>query len=366
MKIPLVDLKAQYASIKGDIDNAIQRVVERCSFILGEEVDKFEKAFAAYCGSDGAVGVASGTAALHLALLACRIRPGDEVITAAHTFTATGEAIVNAGAVPVFVDIEPVRYTLSPERVEAAVTPRTRAIIPVHLYGHPAEMDALSEIARKHNLFLIEDAAQAHGATYKGKRCGSIGHLACFSFYPGKNLGAFGDAGMVTGNDQDLLNRVRRLRDHGRTSKYEHEEIGWGERLDALQAAILGVKLPHLDRWNDSRRSLAATYTSLLKNLEVVTPSEQAEAHHVFHLYVIRTRQRDSLLKHLQAAGIGAGIHYPIPLHRQPAYRAYSVGLSLPATEEAADAILSLPLFPEMSKDQLRYVAEAVNTFGRT
>jgi dTDP-4-amino-4,6-dideoxygalactose transaminase len=364
MKIPLVDLKAQHREIRGEIDGAIARVLDRTSFILGEEVAEFERAFASYVGSAGAVAVASGTAALRLALAACGIGAGHEVITTAHTFIATAEAISLAGAKPVFVDIDPQSYTLDPARVEAAITPRTRAILPVHLYGRPAALEPLVGIARRHGLRLIEDAAQAHGATYAGKRCGAIGDLGCFSFYPGKNLGACGDAGAVTGNDPALLDAVRRLRDHGRKSKYVHDEIGFAERMDALQAAILCVKLAHLEAWTERRRAAAERYGRLLAGSGLVLPADEPGMRHVYHLYVVRSARRDALLEHLQARGIGAGVHYPLPLHRQPAYLAHGYGsVSLPVTEQAAAEVLSLPLYPELTEEQARSVAAAVEEF---
>jgi dTDP-4-amino-4,6-dideoxygalactose transaminase len=361
MEIPLVDLKAQYARIKPEVDAAIERVVSNTSFILGKEVTDFERAFARYAGASGAVGVASGTAALQLALLACGVGAGDEVITTAHTFIATAEAISNVGARPVFVDISPRTYNLDPALVEAAITPRTKALLPVHLYGQPADLDPLLEIARRHQFFLIEDAAQAHGAEYKGRRCGQIGHLACFSFYPGKNLGAYGDAGAVTGNDEGLLERVRKLRDHGRTTKYEHDEIGFGERIDALQAAILAAKLPHLEAWTEARRAHAKQNDELLSGYAVALPEASPDVRHVYHLYVIRTRKRDAMLSHLRSKGVGAGIHYPVPLHRQPAYLKQGHGnISLPVTEQVAAEIVSLPMYPELSLDQIAYVSQAV------
>jgi dTDP-4-amino-4,6-dideoxygalactose transaminase len=361
MHIPLVDLKAQYDAIKFEIDSAIQRVVENTSFILGKEVADFEREFARHVGAEGAVGVASGTAALHLAFRACGIGPGDEVITTAHTFIASSEAISQTGARPVFVDIDPHTYNLDPARVREAVNEHTKAILPVHLYGQPAALGPLLEIAERHNLRLIEDAAQAHGAEYQERRCGSIGHLACFSFYPGKNLGAYGDAGAVTSNDAELLDKVRKLRDHGRTTKYEHDEIGFGERIDALQAAILAAKLPHLEDWTEARRAHARLYDELLADCDVVTPFESPEVRHVYHLYVVRARRRDELLARLKEKGIGAGIHYPLPLHRQPAYLKQGYGdLSLPVTEQVAAEVLSLPMYPELTREQIEYVAEAV------
>jgi dTDP-4-amino-4,6-dideoxygalactose transaminase len=363
-QIPLVDLKAQYQSIRPVVDAAIRRVIERSTFILGPETAQFEQAFAQYVGAKRAVGLASGTAALQLALLACGIGQGDEVITTALTFVATAETVSHTGAKPVFVDIDPRTYNLDPNRVEAALTPRTRAIVPVHLYGQPAEMDSLLDIARRHNLWLIEDAAQAHGAAYQGRRCGSIGHLACFSFYPAKNLGAYGDAGAVTGNDEDLLAKVSKLRDHGRTSKYQHDELGYGERLDALQAAVLGVKLSYLDEWNEARRGHAKLYTRLLEDSEVVTPVEAPDAHHVYHLFVVRTPRRDALIAHLQAHGIEVGVHYPVPLHRQPVYlkRGYA-DVVLPEAERAATEVLSLPMYPELTREQVGEVVERVKEF---
>ena len=307
------------------------------------------------------MGVSSGTAAVHLALLAAGVGPGDDVITTAHTFIATAEAISHTGATPVFVDIDSQTYNIDPNRVEDAITPRTRALVPVHLYGQPAPMGALREIANRHSLLLIEDAAQAVGAEYQGTRCGAIGDLACFSFYPGKNLGAYGDAGAVSGNDELLLAKVAKLRDHGRTTKYEHDEIGYGERLDGLQAAILLAKLQHLEDWTEARRSHARLYNELLADCDVQTPFESPDVRHVYHLYVIRTSRRTAMLEHLQSKGIGAGIHYPIPLHRQPAYVKQGHGkLSLPITERVTDEILSLPMYPELTREQIEYVTSAV------
>jgi dTDP-4-amino-4,6-dideoxygalactose transaminase len=355
-------LKAQYANIKPEIDAAIQRVIDNRSFILGKEVTDFEQAFASCVGASGAVGVASGTAALQLALLVVGIGPGDEVITSAYTFIATAEAISLTGARPVFVDIDPQTYNIDPDRVKDAITPRTKAILPVHLYGQPAQMRPLREIAERHDLWLIEDAAQAHAAEYDGKRCGSIGDLACFSFYPSKNLGAYGDAGAVTGNDERLLAKVRKLRDHGRATKYEHEEIGFGERMDGLQAAILGAKLPHIEEWTEARRAHARLYNELLVDSDVVTPFEPPNTRHVYHLYVIRTRRRDAMMEHLKAKGIGAGVHYPIPLHRQPAYLKQGYGdVRLPITQRVAGEVVSLPMYPELSREQIEYVAHAVD-----
>jgi dTDP-4-amino-4,6-dideoxygalactose transaminase len=354
-------LKAQYAAIKTEIDAAIQRVVDGASFILGEEVANFETALAATVGAKDAVGVSSGTGALLLALLAVGVEPGDEVITTAHTFIATAEAVSRIGARPVFVDIDPRTYNLDPNLVESAITERTKVILPVHLYGQPAELKSLREIATRHKLWLIEDAAQAIAAEYDGRRCGGIGDLACFSFYPSKNLGAYGDAGAVSANDESLLAKVRKLRDHGRISKYEHDELGFGQRIDALQAAILAAKLPHLETWTEARRSHAQLYNELLATADVETPFASQNVRHVYHLYVVRTTNRDALLKHLKDKGIEAGIHYPIPVHRQPVYLKLGYGdVSLPITEKAATEILSLPMYPELRPEQIDYVADTI------
>jgi dTDP-4-amino-4,6-dideoxygalactose transaminase len=361
IQIPLVDLKLQYASIKSEIDAAIQRVLDNSSFILGKEVSDFEEAFAATVGARGMVGLASGTGALQLALRAIGVGPGDEVITTAHTFFATAEGVSQLGARPVFVDIDPCTYNIDPNLVEAAITQRTKAVLPVHLYGQPADMRSLRDICTRHDLRLIEDAAQAVAAEYEGTRCGSIGDLACFSFYPSKNLGAYGDAGGVSGNDDSLLAKVRKLRDHGRISKYEHDEIGFGQRTDALQAAVLSVKLPHLEEWTEKRRAHARRYNELLSNIEVETPFEAPNVRHVYHLYVIRTPRRDAVLQQLRSRGVDAGIHYPIPLHRQPAYLKLGFGdVSLPITERVATEIISLPIYPELTVAQIEFVAQCV------
>jgi dTDP-4-amino-4,6-dideoxygalactose transaminase len=362
-KIPLVDLKAQYLSIKDEIDEAIQRVISKTAFILGEEVEAFEEEYARYCGAKYCVGVASGTAALHLALLACGIGPGDEVITTPFTFIATAEAISHCGARPVFVDIDPQTYNIDPSKIEAAITDRTKAIVPVHLYGQPADMDPILAIAQRYGLKVIEDAAQAHGAEYKGKRMGTLGDVACFSFYPGKNLGAYGDAGAVVTNNPEIAREVRLLRDHGRESKYEHLEIGYGERLDALQAAILRVKLRYLDQSNTRRREIAKAYSSELSKLgRVKVPHLPEQVRPVFHLYVVQVENRDGLLARLRADGILAGIHYPIPLHLQPAYAWLGQGEgSFPAAEEAAQTVLSLPMYPELTDAQIQIVIEAIH-----
>lgn len=362
--IPLVDLHAQYASIKPDVDRAVQRVLDHCGFIMGPEVKGFEEAFADYCEVSQAVGVASGTAALHLALLACGVGPGDEVITSPFTFFASGEAISQTGARPVFVDIDEQTFNIDPGLIEAAVTPRTKVIMPVHLYGQPAEMEAILEIAQRRGLRVVEDAAQAHGAEYRGRRAGSLGDMACFSFYPSKNLGGYGDGGMIVGNDAELMARVRKLRDHGRISKYLHDELGWGYRLDALQAAILGAKLPHLDGWNDSRRAHAMRYGELFAGTEVVAPQAPGHVKHIYHCYVIRTPRRDELAEHLASQGIGVVIHYPVPLHLQPAYRelGYELG-DFPVSERCASEVVSLPMFPELTEQQQQTVVDTIRAF---
>ena len=367
-KIPLVDLHAQYKTIKPEIDAAIQRTIDRTAFILGPEAKQFEENFARFCNVKHAIGLDSGTAALHLAMMALGIGAGDEVITTAHTFVATSEPISLLGARPVFVDIDPRTYNLDPNKLEAAITPRTKAIIPVHLYGQPAEMDAIMDIARKHNIPVIEDAAQAHGATYRGRSVGTMGLMTCFSFYPGKNLGAYGDAGALVTNDDALDHKIRMLRDHGRTTKYEHEISGYGYRLDGIQGAVLDVKLKHLPEWNAARRAHADYYTELLSNVDasIVTPYEPAHVQAVYHLYVIRTRQRDALLEYLKARDIEAGIHYPVPLHLQPVYKnlGYQRG-EFPETEKAAQEILSLPIYPELTHVQMERVVDTMREFYR-
>lgn len=364
--IPLVDLQAQYRAIQPEIDAAISRVISNTSFILGKEVSFFEEAFADYCKTKYAIGTSSGTSALHLALLACNVKPGDEVITTPHTFIATAEAIIHAGATPVFVDIDLDTYNLDPQQVEAAITTKTKVIMPVHLYGQPADMEPILEIAKRHNLMVVEDAAQAHGADYKGKRVGSIGDVACFSFYPGKNLGAYGDGGAVVTNNQEIAQQVHKLRNHGRQEKYKHDMIGYGYRLDALQAAVLKVKLAYMETWTQQRRENASHYRQLLADLDLVLPLEPSYSKSVYHLFVVRTRQREQLLQHLRSRGIYAGIHYPIPLHLQPAFTflGYQKG-DFPNSEQAAEEVLSLPMYPELSRNQIERVASTIQDFIR-
>jgi len=367
MRIPLVDLKAQYLSIKDEIDEAIGRVLNNCSFILGEEVRLFEEEFAAFCGARYAVGVASGTAALHLALRACGVGPGDEVITTPFTFIATTEAISHCGAKPVFVDIDPRTYNIDPSKIEAAITEKTKAIVPVHLYGQPVDMDPILAIAGEHELRVIEDAAQAHGAEYKGRRVGTLGDAACFSFYPAKNLGAYGDAGAVVTNNEQIAETVKLLRNHGRQEKYIHLVEGVGERLDTLQAAILRTKLAHLSEWVRKRREIAQRYSGLLSGLNgLVTPFQHPNVAHAYHLYVIRAKRRDRLGEWLAQEGIATGIHYPLPLHLQPAYgwMRHCEG-DFPVAEIAAQEVLSLPMYPELEDSQIEEVVNAIFAFFR-
>ena len=362
--IPLVDLQAQYAMIREEVDAAIRRVVEGAQFIMGPDVAAFEEEFAAWCGLPFCAGISSGTAALELTLRVLGVGPGDEVVTVAHTFIATAEAISTIGATPVFVDIDARTYNMNPDAFEAAITTRTRAVMPVHLYGQPANMERIHAIASRHGIVVVEDAAQAHGARWQGRPVGDWGDAACFSFYPGKNLGAYGDAGAVVTRDAGLAGQIRSLRNHGRRSKYLHDQVGYGHRIDTLQAAILRAKLPHLSEWTEARRRLASRYDELFTNSGLVLPYVAPAAEPVWHLYVVRTTARDALLKDLEGRGIGAGVHYPVPLHLQPAYAAlgYERG-SLPVTEAVADTCLSLPLYPEMSDAQQDQVVEAVRQF---
>ena len=362
--IPLVDLKTQYLSLKPKIDQAIQRVIDNTDFILGKEVELFEKEFASFSEAKYGVGVASGTDALHLSLLALGIGSGDEVITAANTFVATVLAISYTGAKPVLVDINPDNYNLDVSLLKKAITKKTKAVIPVHLFGQPADMDPIMEVAREHNLKVIEDACQAHGAEYKGRRLGSIGDIGCSSFYPGKNLGAYGDGGMVLTNDEEIAQKVRMLRNYGSRIKYYHEFKGFNSRLDTIQAAILRVKLKRLDRWTEKRRKHAKKYNELLRKMEVVTPKEGGYAKHVYHLYVIRVKERDGLLKCLKSKGIFAGIHYPIPIHLLGAYQdlGYKRG-DFPVTEQITKEIISLPMYPELKENGIKYIVDNIKTF---
>ena len=359
--IPLVDLRAQHDSIRDELSGAITQIIDTSAFIMGPAIKQFETSFADFCGATRAIGVSSGTSALHLALWALGIGTGDEVITIPHTFIATAEAISMRGAKVVFVDIDPESYTMDVSKLEAAITPRTKAIIPVHLYGHPTDMDTLLAIARKRGLKVIEDCAQAHGAEYRGRRVGTMGDVGCFSFFPGKNMGAMGDAGAVTTDDDAIAAKLAKLRNHGREGKFEHEMVGYNERMDNLQAAILNVKLPHLNDWNARRRAHAAQYCRELAGAGIALPSVKPGCAHVYHLFVIRHPRRDDLQKFLKERGIATGVHYPLPLHLQPAYAdlGHKQG-DFPATEAAARQILSLPIYPEMTADMVAEVADAV------
>lgn len=359
--IPFVDLHAQYESIRDEIAAAIAGVLDSSRFVGGPVVEAFETEFARACGAKHAIGVGNGTDALLVALRACGVGAGDEVITAAFTFTATAEAIANAGARPVFVDIDET-YTLDPGQVAGRITPQTKAIIAVHLYGQPAGVDPLRALAEQHGLCLIEDAAQAHGARYHGRPVGSLGHLACFSFYPSKPLGAYGDGGAVATDDDRYAAAVRLVCDHGRSSYYLHDVVGINSRLDALQAAVLRVKMRHLDEWNAARRRVARRYDELLAPLGLAVPWVAPGREHVYHLYVVRSPERDALRQRLQAAGIQTGLHYPVPLHLQPAYRdlGYRPG-SLPRSEAWAGEILSLPMYAELSEEHIAQVAAALS-----
>jgi len=364
MKVPFVDLQAEYKTIQEDVDAAIARVLSRSDFVLGEAVSDFEGAFAHYCEAAYAVGVDSGLSALELVLKAYDVGPGDEIITAANTFIATVLAISNCGAQPVLVDVEPDTYNLDPVQVEAAITPATKAIIPVHLYGQPADMDAIQAIAQRYDLWVIEDACQAHGARYKGRRTGNLGDAAAFSFYPSKNLGAYGDGGMVVTNDGELADKIRLLRNVGQKVKYHHQIKGYNHRLDTMQAAILCAKLPSLDKWNAVRRHAAAQYARLLDGLPLAIPSEATWAEHVYHVYVIEVARREELQDYLNGAGIATGIHYPIPVHQQPAYEDldYKQG-DFPVTERFAERILSLPIYPEITPEAITYTCNTIQDF---
>jgi dTDP-4-amino-4,6-dideoxygalactose transaminase len=362
--IPFVDLKSQHSSIKTEIDAAVAKVLESSQFVLGEEVAAFEEEFAVYCGARYGIAVNSGTSALHLALLAAGIGPGDEVITVPFTFVATVAAILYAGARPVFVDIEPRSYTIDAKQIENALTERTKAILPVHLYGQPADMEPIVTIARRHGLTVIDDAAQAHRSEYKGRRVGSIGDLSCFSFYPGKNLGAYGEGGIVLTNNPEYARTISMLRDWGQKEKYKHTLKGYNYRMDGLQGSILRVKLRHLDSWTEARRANAARYNQLLLESDVITPCEMPYAHHVYHVYVVRTPHRQSLQQALLNHEIQTGIHYPIPVHLQPAYAdlGYAAG-DFPCAEQAAREVLSLPMYEGLAGAQLESVSEAVTDY---
>lgn len=363
--VPFVDLVAQYAAIEAEIGRAFREVTASAGYILGPHVERFEEEFGRFVDSAHAVGVGSGLDALRLGLLALEIGPGDEVIVPANTYIATALAVSEVGADVVLVDCDPETYNIDPRAVEAAVTERTRALLPVHFAGQAAEMGPLLELAERHELEVIEDAAQAHGTRYDGRACGSMGKLACFSFYPGKNLGAYGDAGMVTTNDPDVADRIRRLRNYGERRKYEHVVKGVNSRLDGLQAAFLSVKLRHLPAWNDARVRHAEEYAKQLEGVgDLLIQGRSASSTHVYHLFIVDTEQRDALREYLTERGIQTGIHYPIPIHLQEAYSDLGLGAgALPETERLARRMLSLPMYPELTSVQIGLVAGAIRTF---
>jgi dTDP-4-amino-4,6-dideoxygalactose transaminase len=363
MKVPLLDLNAHHEPFVHEFTNAIQEVIESGAFAGGPFVQRFEQEFAAYCGCKYAIGVGNGTDALWLTLLALGVGEGDEVITVPNTFVATAEAISYCKAQPVFVDADEITFTLDPAELEKCLTPRTKAIIPVHLFGQPANMDPILQFARAYGLFVIEDAAQAHGALYDGRKAGTMGDAGCFSFYPGKNLGAFGEAGAVVTNNTDLAEKIRVLRDHGQSRKYHHTLIGWNCRMDGIQAAVLSVKLHHLDQANLLRRQHASFYNEAFAGIhDVATPVEADYARHVYHIYAIRVQERDEIRRFLEAKGIGCGVHYPIPIHLQEAWRnlGYAEG-AFSIAENLAKEFLSLPMFPELTEEQIEYVAHCVS-----
>jgi dTDP-4-amino-4,6-dideoxygalactose transaminase len=374
MNVPFLDLKAQYLSIKDEIQAALNKVLDQTAFAGGPFVAQFEKEFAEFCQVDHCVGVGSGTDALWLALLALGVGPGDEVITVPDTFIATAEAISYCGATPVFVDVDEKTYNMDPNKLEQYLKSqilnpkrgsRPKAIIPVHLFGQTADMDPILEIAKKYGLSVVEDACQAHGALYRGKPAGSMGVAGCFSFYPGKNLGAYGEAGAVITNNSELATKMRMIRDHGQEKKYYHGCIGWNARMDGIQGAILSVKLKYLPSWNDGRRKNAELYSSLLNGSDsIITPKEMDYAKHVYHIYVIRTKNRDELIAKLGEKGVNCGIHYPVPIHLQNAYQSLGLKMgSFPVAEKVASEFVSLPMFAELTEEQIRYTADMVRTF---
>ena len=363
MKVPFLDLKAHHAPLTEEFDRAIREVIESSAFAGGPFVERFEEEFASFCGSSYAIGVGNGTDALWLALLALGIGEGDEVITVPNTFIATAEAITYCKARPVFVDVDPDTFTMNPAELEKSLTKKTKAIIPVHLFGQPADMDSILEFARANGLFVVEDAAQAHGAQYKGQKAGTMGDGGCFSFYPGKNLGAFGEAGAVVTNDPELRKQIQMLRDHGQSRKYYHSTMGWNCRMDGIQAAILSIKLSHLDKANSLRRKHALEYNQAFAGIdEVLTPFEAKYARHVYHVYAVRVQERDAVLRHLQEKGVGCAVHYPVPVHLQEAGRNLgSTKGAFPIAEKLADEFLSLPMFPELTEEQIEYVGRCVS-----
>jgi dTDP-4-amino-4,6-dideoxygalactose transaminase len=365
MNIPLLDLQAQYMQIKDKMDKAVLDVIQGGRYILGPEVKELEKEIAEYCGTKNGIGVANGTDALLLVLKAWGIGPGDEVITSPFTFFASAEVISQVGATPVFVDVEPETLNIDVKLLESKINERTKAIIAVHIFGQMADMDSLMQLANKHNLLVLEDACQAIGAEYKGKKAGSIGHAGCFSFFPTKNLGGYGDGGMIVTDDATLAEKIRVLRAHGSKVKYHHTDIGYNSRLDEIQAAILRVKFPHLDNWNDARREKARLYTSWLNGTAYITPCEAPEQKHVFHLYILRSKKREAVMKELQQRGISTAIYYPVPLHLQEVYSSlgYRRG-DMPVAEQATEEAFAIPLFPELTKEQMEYIVATLKELG--
>lgn len=369
MNVPFLDLTAQYKVIKEEIHEKLDKVFQSCAFSGGPFVEEFENGFAQYCGNTHVAAVSNGTSALWLALLAIGIKQGDEVITVPNSFIATAEAITYAGAVPVFIDVDPDTYTMDPKLIEKAITKKTRAIIPVHLFGQTADMDPIMEIAKKHKLYVIEDACQAHGAEYKGKKAGIIGDLGAFSFYPGKNLGAYGEAGAVTTSNKDFIDFIKKFRDHGQFKKYYHDCIGWNDRMDGIQGAILSVKLKYLANWTEQRRKHAQYYNTLLKDEseKLQLPKEAGYARHVYHIYAIQTEPRDKLMAYLKEEGVNCGIHYPIPIHLQKAYahQGWQEG-HFPLAENCAKRYLSLPMFAELTNEQIEYTVAKIKKYFQT
>ncbi len=361
MFIPLNDLQAQFSSIKTEVMEAIEDVLDSMHLLLGPQNERFEQSFASYCGCDYGIGVSNGTDAIALALRACHIGSGDEVITVSHSFIATVEAIAQVGARPVFVDIEPDTYTMDWRQLEGVLSERTRAIIPVHLYGHPADMQPILDFAHEHGLRVIEDASQAHGATYRGKRVGGFGDIACFSLYCSKNLGAYGEAGICLTSDAELAEKLRMLRDHGSRVRYQHEILGVNARMDEIQAAILNVKMAHLDNWNAQRQAHARVYSEQLRDVVEAVPTVRPDASHVFYVYVVQVSERDQMHQYLSKQGISSGIHYPTPIHLQPAcqHYGYTRGM-LPVTEAVCERIISLPMYPELTTEQMQMVIDGV------
>jgi dTDP-4-amino-4,6-dideoxygalactose transaminase len=370
MDVPFVDLSANYERIQDEVDSAMAEIVSSTRFIGGETLSDFERSFAEYVGTEHAIGVGSGTEAIRHGLEALGVGEGDDVLTVSHTFVSTVDGIVHNGARPRFVDIDPDTYTMDPALVEEALTDETEVIMPVHLYGGAADLDPILDIAEEHGIRVLEDAAQAHGTRYRDTRVGQFGDIACYSFYPSKNLGAFGDAGMVTTDDDEIAERLRALREYGETEKYRHELIGYNSRMDTIQAAVLSEKLAHLDQWNADRRAAAAQYTERLADTPLVVPEAAPFTEHIYHLYVVRTRdeaERDSLKSHLSDHGIDTGIHYPIPVHQQPSYQSLSFDFAdLPVTERVAPRILSLPIYPEITTEQVSYVCDIVEDYYET